>query len=250
MTLWPMMLHHRTKSGYRRSAAEEISSRWTFTGILNFFCDLDLDHNRAIHSFRKTITLMMMNHQTKFSCQRISGADNVSKSHILIILSLTVTLTLKTANQSFWKTIWLIMLHQHTKFGSKRLSVPEDTIWTNIHWNFEILMWPWPRTQQSNFSIKHSGLWYDNVLSNQVWWQTDEQFKRYSRNCHILIIWALAVTLTLKKANQSVCMTLCLIMMQHNTKFENKMFGGLEVIIWTNINILTFAVTLTLNAVT
>ena len=27
--------------------------------------------------------------------------------------------------------------------------------------------------------------------------------------------------------------------MHHNTKFGNKMFGGLEDIIWTNINILT-----------
>ena len=28
-------------------------------------------------------------------------------------------------------------------------------------------------------------------------------------------------------------------MVHHNTKFGNKMFGGLEDIIWTNINILT-----------
>ena len=28
-------------------------------------------------------------------------------------------------------------------------------------------------------------------------------------------------------------------MMHHNTKFGNKMFGGLEGIIWTNINFLT-----------
>ena len=35
------------------SAVEEISSRWTFTGILNLSCDLDLDHNRAIQSFHK-----------------------------------------------------------------------------------------------------------------------------------------------------------------------------------------------------
>ena len=28
--------------------------------------------------------------------------------------------------------------------------------------------------------------------------------------------------------------------MHHNTKFGNKMFGGLEDIIWTNVNILTF----------
>ena len=38
-------------------------------------------------------------------------------------------------------------------------------------------------------------------------------------------------------------------MMHHNTKFGNKMLGGLEDVIWTNINILTLCVTLTLNAV-
>ena len=37
--------------------------------------------------------------------------------------------------------------------------------------------------------------------------------------------------------------------MHHNTKFGNKMFGGLEDIIWTNINIQTFTVTMTMNAV-
>ena len=34
---------------------EETSSRWTFTGILNLFCDLDLDPNKAIQSFHQTI---------------------------------------------------------------------------------------------------------------------------------------------------------------------------------------------------
>ena len=48
--------------------------------------------------------------------KRICSSDEIFKSHIFIILSLTVTLTLKTANQSFWKTIWLIMIHHHTKF--------------------------------------------------------------------------------------------------------------------------------------
>ena len=88
----------------------------------------------------------------------ISRAD-ILKRHILIILSTTVTLNLKTANQSVSKPIWLIMMHHHTTFGSKRFSVSEDTIWTNIHLHFEILLWPWPWTWQSNFSIKHSGLW-------------------------------------------------------------------------------------------
>ena len=34
-------------------------------------------------------------------------------------------------------------------------------------------------------------------------------------------------------------MTLQLIKMHHNTEFGNKMFGGLENIIWINIDILT-----------
>ena len=168
MTLWPTVLHHHTKFGYRRfsswgniiqmnihwnsepsplpwpwpqqsnpifsednsrrSAAEEILSRWTFTGILNLFCDLDLDYNRAIQPFHKTIHLMMMWHQNKFSRKRISSSDNISKRHILIILSITVTLTLKTANQSFWQTIWLMMVHPNPKFGSKWFGISEAII--------------------------------------------------------------------------------------------------------------------------
>ena len=42
-------------------------------------------------------------------------------------------------------------------------------------------------------------------------------------------------------------MTFQLVLVHHNTKFGNKMFGDLEDTIWTN-NILTLAVTLTLNA--
>ena len=143
----------------RRSATKIISSRWTFTGILNLFCDLDLVHNRAIQSFYKTIHLMIMCHQTKFSWKGISNSNNILKRNILFIFSISVTLTLKTANQSFWKTIWLLMMHHHTKLGSKWFCVSKDIIWTNIHWHFKILLWPWPWKQQSDFSIKHSGLW-------------------------------------------------------------------------------------------
>ena len=72
------------------SAAEEISFRWKFTRMLNLFCDLD--HNKAIQSFHKTIhktiDLIMMCHQTKFTCKR---SDKISKSHSLVTLFLTVT---------------------------------------------------------------------------------------------------------------------------------------------------------------
>ena len=42
-------------------------------------------------------------------------------------------------------------------------------------------------------------------------------------------------------------MTLQLIMMHHNTKFGNQIFGGLEDIIWTNIDILTLCCDLDLD---
>ena len=163
------------------------------------------------------------------------------------MLSLTVSLTLKTANQSFRKTIWLIMMHHHTKVGINIFSNSEYVTWTNIHWHFEILLWPWPwyyttipslvekkrrverfskywadtigHTEKissgqaftdilnvrCDFDLEHSNPIfpsdnpaYDAVLSNKVWLQTDQQFRRYNRNSYILIICVLAVTLTLK----------------------------------------------------
>ena len=80
---------------------------------------------------------------------------------------------------------------------------------------------------------------YDAVLSNQVWLQRNQHFRRYSRNSHILIISELAVTLTLKTVNQFFCVTLWLMIMHHNTKFGNKMFLSLEDIILTNTDILS-----------
>ena len=46
------------------------------------------------------------------------------------------------------------------------------------------------------------------------------------------------MTLTLKTANQSFCMTLQLMMMHNSTKFGIKILGGLEDIIWKNTDML------------
>ena len=113
------------------------------------------------------------------------SAGQILKRHILITIPVTLTLTLKTANQSFWQTIWLIMMHHHTTFGSKRFSVSKDIIWTNIHCHLEILLWPWPWTQQSDFSIKHSGFWKCTIKPSLVAKRSAVQKIQY-------IIWALA----------------------------------------------------------
>ena len=41
--------------------------------------------------------------------------------------------------------------------------------------------------EYSNPIFQQDTLAYDALLSNQVWLQTDQQFRRYSRNDHILI---------------------------------------------------------------
>ena len=130
----------------RRYCQDEHSLEfWTFSVTLT------LTTTEQSNLFTRQSTLYRCAIKPKISCKSISSSDNILKGHILIILSLTVTLTLKTANQSFWKTIWLIMMHHHTKFVSKQFSNSEDIIWANSQRHFENLLWPWP-TQQSNFS--------------------------------------------------------------------------------------------------
>ena len=84
--------------------------------------------------FHKTIHLMMMYHQTKFSCKRISSSDNIPKSHILIVLSLTVILTLTTTEQSnfFHKTIHLMIMCHQTKFSCNKISSSSNILTSHI----------------------------------------------------------------------------------------------------------------------
>ena len=124
------------------------------------------------------------------------------------------------------------MLHKHTKFDN--ICSSEDIYRSNIHRHFEPSLWPW---LCSNPVFPQNTLAYDAVLSNQIWLQIYQQFRRNSRNSHILIIYALAVTLTLKTVNQFFCMTLWLMMMHKHTKFS---------IIQINIHLYTFTYILNL----
>ena len=52
---------------------------------LSFSFDLDPDYNRKIEDFYKTVRHLMMCHQAKFNCKRISSSENILESHILDI---------------------------------------------------------------------------------------------------------------------------------------------------------------------
>ena len=109
--------------------------------------------------------------------------------------ALAVTLTLKIANRSFCMTVWLIMVHHKTKFGNKKLGSLEDIIWTNI--NILTLTATVTLNAGTNPFFSQDILAHDNVSSDQVRLPRKQQFMRKS---HILIIWILTVTLTLKIA--------------------------------------------------
>ena len=107
-----------------------------------------------------------MFNQTKFGCKMISSSENILKSHILIKLSLTVTLTLKTANQSFRKTIWLIMTYHHTKLGSKGSAIQKISSGQTF---IDILKFCCDLDlEHINPISPQNTLAYNNVLQNQV----------------------------------------------------------------------------------
>ena len=111
------------------------------------------------------------------------------KSHILIIWTPAVTLTLKiattTTNRSAWHSCWwccttLPNLVTKCSVIQKISSGQTFTDILNLGCDLDL--------ERSDPIFQHDTLAYDAVLSNQVWLQTDQQFRRYSRNNHILII--------------------------------------------------------------
>ena len=137
----------------------------------------------------------------------------------------------------------------------------------NSHiWLNEPSLWPWTWRQQTNVLAWHFGPWCCITIPSLV--TEGSTAEEISSRWTVTRIFNLSVTLTLnttiqllnttlwlaimyyqtkfgsKRISSSkdtvVCMTLWLIMMHHITKFGNKIFGGLEGIIQTNINILTF----------
>ena len=129
MALWHMILHHHTKFDNKMFCSSENITQ-TFSDILNLCCDLDLECSNPIFPQNTLAYDDVLPNQVWL--QTTSSLDDKSRdSHILIRSSLTMILTLKTANQVF--CMMPMMLHYHTKFGIKMNYVSEDIIQTNIH---------------------------------------------------------------------------------------------------------------------
>ena len=82
--------------------------------------------------------------------------------------------------------LWLMMLHHHTKFSTKMLYDSENIIQTNINRHSNLCCDLDLKCSNPIFPLDTPA--YDAVLSNKVWLQTDQKFRRYSKNGEILII--------------------------------------------------------------
>ena len=139
---------------------------------------------------------MIMYHQTKFCSKRISKSEDTVETVIFWSYEPLLTVTLKIANKSFCMTLQPIMMHHNTEFGSKMCGGLENIIWLNIG-----ILTLCCDLDCNNPIFPQDTLAYDNLSSDHVWLPKNQQFIRYSSQSNILIIWALAVTLTLKTAN-------------------------------------------------
>ena len=118
------------------------------------------EHSLEFWTFPVTLTLTTTEQSNLFTWQSSSWLGAIKPNYLsrkndqrfrwfirkssLVTWTLTLTLTLNTANQILRKTIWLMMMLRRTKFGSIRFSISEDSIWINV---IDILNpWPWPLT--------------------------------------------------------------------------------------------------------
>ena len=153
-----------TKFGCKRFNSWGNNIQVNISGILNLFCDLELDHSRAIQSFHKTTQLMMMCYQTKLSCQRISTSEDIRNSlsytrkSYFDYMILHCDLDLDDSMPIFLRTLWLMMMHHNNKFGSKMLVGLENIVWTMTFWPFAVTLTL--NAVIHFFFTEQSGLWW------------------------------------------------------------------------------------------
>ena len=107
---------------------------------------------------------------------------------------------LKIVNQFSCITYCLMIINHHTKFGKKKKKIERlRRYWADMIRHTEIMssrqtftdilnLFGDPDLEHSNPNFPQDSLAHNAVLSNQVWLQTNQRFRRYKRNSHILII--------------------------------------------------------------
>ena len=87
----------------------------------------------------------------------------------------------------------------------------------------------------SNPIFQQDTLSYDAILPNQIWLQTNQQFRRYNRKSYFDYI-SPCCDLDIEHSKPIFCLTLWLMMLHYHTRFGVKLFCGSEDITRTNIH--------------
>ena len=150
-----MITHHHTKFGYKRFSSWggviKMNIHWNFEPFLwlwpltQWSIPVFLQANPAYDDVPSNQVQLQKEKQFR---------SYIRKSYFCYVI-LHCDLDLEDIKSIFSKDTWLMMMHHHTKFGGKRFSSSKYIVWTNIQWHFEVLLWPWPWTQQSNIFIRH-----------------------------------------------------------------------------------------------
>ena len=155
----------------------------------------------------RTLKLMMLYYQTKFSCIQTSTSEDTTD----IVIFCWYKPLVKPWHWTQWTNFsaWHSGLRCSitipglvTKCSVVQKISPGQTFtdFFNLRCDLDL--------EGGNAISPQDAPAYDSLLSNQVWLQTNQQSRRYNRNSHILIIQAVAVILTLDTVNKYFCMTL------------------------------------------
>ena len=170
----------------KHSVVQKISSRQTFTGILNLCCDLDLEcSNPNIPQNTLCYNAVLANQVWLQTDQQFRRYTRNSNNFLLYKPSLWPWHWTQWTNFSAWHFgLWCCItipgLVTKCSLGQKISSGQTFTDILNVCCDLDL--------ECSNPIFQQGTLASDAVLSNQVWLQTDQQFRWYSRNNHILII--------------------------------------------------------------
>ena len=143
--------------------------------------------NTEIALFNRTLEIMMLYYQTKFGCKSTSRLEDTTQIVMFWLdkPSLWPWHWTQWANFFAWHFgLWCCIsipgLATKCYVVQGILSGQNFTCILNLHCDLDL--------ECSNPIFPQDTLAYDAVPPNQVWLQTDQQFRRYSKNSHILIV--------------------------------------------------------------
>ena len=163
---------------YRRYKIHKAAIKfWTFTVILTL--------KTKIWFLHKALQLMMMYHPIIFGYKKISTSADMVETVIFDQMSPHSHSDPRLEDR---KTIFLHddVASPYQVWLNRRFRSGGDIIQINIPWNSEPFLWPWAGPKQSNPIFSQNNPPYDDVPSNQLWLQKDQQFRKYIKK---VIFW-------------------------------------------------------------